>query len=71
MRDPREPCSPSQTPRLTVVPLEQPKRLHEFQQDVERLISSGEYGRLSVAETIGVLQVVIINLWSRFNEDVE
>jgi hypothetical protein len=56
---------------LTVVPLEQPKRLHEFQEQVEKLIDSGEFGRLSVAETIGVLQVVIMNLWRRFNEEVE
>jgi len=56
---------------LTVVPLEQPKRLNDFQQEVEKLTTSDAFGKLTVAETIGVLQIVILNLWHRMSDEIK
>lgn len=56
---------------LTVVPLELPKRLNDFQTEVEKLTNSDAFGKLTVAETIGVLQIVILNLWHRMSDEIE
>jgi hypothetical protein len=54
---------------LSVVPIEKPKRIGDLQAAVEALIEGDEFGRLSVAETMGMLQVVILNLYRRFQDD--
>lgn len=53
----------------TVVPLQQPKRMNDFQRAVEELVDSDDFGRLTIAETISALQIVILNLWQRLRED--